>query len=276
MFVPALIRGRGDNEYVPKEQPSTSADTMDLLGGADPAESDAESVGQEVPAAIDAAAEGEADEADTSDSGEVGGAGPGRYPARQRRQVTNPAGPYQAYVGLTQDSRAADTIVEAKGRADWPLWRKAINRELSSLAEKAVYQELPKSEVPEGKNLIPTEWVFDYKRGSEGVIVDPKARWVAKGFQLRRKLGARLLLLDGDVAGRSDNAQVLVLSGVPSEYLIRDVALTRHFSWAAIEQVKEAYRTTSGHRSKATCISLIRTIFNSLSARFCRSAQPLL
>ena len=49
MFVPALKRGRGDNEYVPEEQPSTSADTMDLLGGADPAEGDAESVGQEVP-----------------------------------------------------------------------------------------------------------------------------------------------------------------------------------------------------------------------------------
>ena len=182
MFMPALKRGRGDHEYVPEEQPSTSADTMDLLGGADPAEGDAESVGQEVPAAIDAAAEGDADEEDTSDSGEVGGTEPSRYPARQRRQVTNPAGPYQAYVGLTQDSRAPDTVVEAKGRADWPLWREAINRELSSLAEKAVYRELPESEVPEGKKLIPTKWVFDYKRDSEGGIVDHKARWVAKGF----------------------------------------------------------------------------------------------
>ena len=158
---------------------------MDLLGGNDPAEGDAESVGQEVPAAIEAAAEEEADETATSDAGEesqVGVAGQGRYPARQRRQAANPAGPYQAYVGLTQDSRAPDTIVEARGRADWPLWQEAVNRELSSLAEKGVYQELLESEVPEGKNLIPTKWVFDYKRDSEGSVTDHKARWVAKGF----------------------------------------------------------------------------------------------
>ena len=182
MFVPALKRGRSDDEYVHEEQLPTTADIMDLLGGADPAEDDAESVGQEVPAAIDAAIEREADEAATTDAGEVGGAGPSRYPARQRRQVTNPAGPYQAYVGLTQDSRARDTIVEAKGRADWPLWREATNLELSSLAEKAVYEELPESEVLEGKKLVPTKWVFDYKRDSEAGIVDHKARWVAKGF----------------------------------------------------------------------------------------------
>ena len=130
MFVPALKRGRGDGDYMSEGEPSTSADTMDLLGGNDPAEGDAESVGQEVPAAIEAAAEEEADETATSDAGEesqVGVAGQGRYPARQRRQAANPAGPYQAYVGLTQDSRAPDTIVEARGRADWPLWQEAVS-----------------------------------------------------------------------------------------------------------------------------------------------------
>ena len=60
--------------------------------------------------------------------------------------------------------------------------QEAVNRELSSLAEKGVYQELLESEVPEGKNHIPTKWVFDYKRDSEGSVIDHKARWVAKGF----------------------------------------------------------------------------------------------
>ena len=57
------------------------------------------------------------------------------------------------------------------------------------------------------------------------------------GGGARRKHGERLLLLDGDLAWMSEDAQVLVLNGVPSEHLIRDMELTRNFSWATIQQL---------------------------------------
>ena len=73
-------------------------------------------------------------------------------------------------------------MAEAKERADWPLWREAVNRELQSIFEKAVYEDMSADLVPEGKTPIPTKWVFDYKTDCHNEVLDRKARLVAKGF----------------------------------------------------------------------------------------------
>jgi hypothetical protein len=46
-----------------------------------------------------------------------------------------------------------------------------------------VYEDIPLSEVPEGRILIPTKWVYDYKTDHQNRIIDHKARLVANGFR---------------------------------------------------------------------------------------------
>jgi hypothetical protein len=73
-------------------------------------------------------------------------------------------------------------MTAAKERVDWHLWQEASNAELRSLYEKGVYEDITKSDVPEGKQVIPSKWVFDYKADVDGKVIGHKARVVAKGF----------------------------------------------------------------------------------------------
>jgi hypothetical protein len=73
-------------------------------------------------------------------------------------------------------------MTEAQAREDWPLWREGVNAELQSLFEKGVYDDIPREEVPEGKQLIPSKWVFDYKTDVKNDVIGHKCRLVAKGF----------------------------------------------------------------------------------------------
>jgi transposase InsO family protein len=102
-----------------------------------------------------------------------------RYPLRDRRKAYDPHHPY---VLLAADQNPPQTITEAQGRVDWPLWREGVNAELQSLFEKGVYDDIPKTDVPEGKQMIPSKWVFDYKTDVNGDIIGHKCRVVAKGF----------------------------------------------------------------------------------------------
>ena len=68
------------------------------------------------------------------------------------------------------------TIEEAKGRADWPMWEEAIQKELDALRKVNtwdVVERLP------GKNIIGCKWVFKIKKDSEGQITKYKAHLVA-------------------------------------------------------------------------------------------------
>jgi hypothetical protein len=94
------------------------------------------------------------------------------------RQAINP----YPDVNLVTYPGSSQTLAEAKSRREWPLWKEALNQELASLYDKYVYEEVCKSEVPEGKQLIPGKWVFDYKTDSHDEVIGHKARCVAKGF----------------------------------------------------------------------------------------------
>lgn len=79
------------------------------------------------------------------------------------------------------DNIPAD-VSELKKRSDWPSWKSAIGEELESLRRNDTWKLV---ELPAGKKVIDSKWVFKVKRNSEGEVERYKARLVARGFTQR-------------------------------------------------------------------------------------------
>ncbi|KAG5674318.1 hypothetical protein PVAND_004295 [Polypedilum vanderplanki] len=71
---------------------------------------------------------------------------------------------------------------EAINRADSKEWQKAMSEELESLNENKTWTLV---DLPPGKKVVKSKWVFKLKRESDGKVARYKARLVAKGFTQR-------------------------------------------------------------------------------------------
>jgi len=82
---------------------------------------------------------------------------------------------------VTGESEALEprSLAEAKKGGDWPLWEKAIHKELVTLKEAGTWELVDK---PEGVNVVGSKWVFRAKKNAAGKIIRYKARLVAQGF----------------------------------------------------------------------------------------------
>ena len=71
------------------------------------------------------------------------------------------------------------SLAKAKCRLDWPLWEKAIEKELATLKAAGTWKL---EEAPPGVNIIGSKWVFKVKKDTAGNVARYKARLVAQGF----------------------------------------------------------------------------------------------
>lgn len=62
-------------------------------------------------------------------------------------------------------------------------WKEAVDRELAALASFNTWRL---EDLPAGKNLVSSRWVFSLKKDQQGRIVKFKARLVARGFSQRK------------------------------------------------------------------------------------------
>jgi transposase InsO family protein len=86
------------------------------------------------------------------------------------------------YVGEMDDPRTYREILQ---RSDAPQWEKSMTEEMNSLAKHGVWQLVPRTEIPDGRRVIPSKWVFLRKRDETGSPKRFKSRVVAKGFVQR-------------------------------------------------------------------------------------------
>jgi hypothetical protein len=75
-----------------------------------------------------------------------------------------------------------DSVQDLSERKDKTQWLEAMKEEFSSLIKNDTWELC---ELPEGKKVVDTKWVFKTKRDNYGKIVRYKARLVAKGFVQR-------------------------------------------------------------------------------------------
>lgn len=71
------------------------------------------------------------------------------------------------------------SLKEAMGRADWELWKKAMEEELTMLGDTGTWGLV---DPPSGVNIVGSKWVFKAKKDAAGNVVRYKARLVAQGF----------------------------------------------------------------------------------------------
>ena len=72
---------------------------------------------------------------------------------------------------------------EAMNSSKSDQWRKAIEEELDSLEKNHTWELV---NLPEGKNVVGSRWVFKEKRGANGEINRHKARLVAQGYSQKQ------------------------------------------------------------------------------------------
>ena len=71
------------------------------------------------------------------------------------------------------------TLAKARRCPDWPLWKKAIQKELETLCQARTWEL---AEAPVGSNIIGSKWVFRAKKDAACNVIHYKARLVAQGF----------------------------------------------------------------------------------------------
>lgn len=71
------------------------------------------------------------------------------------------------------------SLKEARERADWELWKKAMEEELTMLKDTGTWELV---DPPQGANIVGSKWVYKAKKDAAGNVVRYKARLVAQGF----------------------------------------------------------------------------------------------
>ena len=87
-----------------------------------------------------------------------------------------------AFETTTQDIQAPTSYNDIKGREDEQLWYDAVEAELQNMEKMRVWQEVPRTDVQSGEEVISSQWILTVKRDSDGSILR-KARMVACGNQ---------------------------------------------------------------------------------------------
>ena len=90
---------------------------------------------------------------------------------------------YEEYALAAEISEAEalepQTLKEARSHPDWPLWEKAINKELATLKAAGTWELV---DIPSNANLVGSKWVFRAKKDAARHVVWYKARLIAQGF----------------------------------------------------------------------------------------------
>ena len=64
-------------------------------------------------------------------------------------------------------------------RKEYLVWQDAMKSEIASIEKNATWELV---DLPIGKNVVGTKWIYEVKYHSDGTVEKHKARLVAKGF----------------------------------------------------------------------------------------------
>jgi hypothetical protein len=86
----------------------------------------------------------------------------------------------QTVNAILDQAEIPKTVPQAKRSSEWPHWKRAMQDEMTSMAERKVFG-VPQPRTHDMKP-IRSKWVFAKKKDAEGRTIRFKARLVAKGF----------------------------------------------------------------------------------------------
>ena len=89
---------------------------------------------------------------------------------------------YGEWVYVTNSPTEPGTVREVKASPDKAKWETTMENEMKSLKDHDVWDLV---DLPEGKRIVGSKWVFKVKMAADGSVERHKARLVAQGFTQR-------------------------------------------------------------------------------------------
>ena len=139
---------------------------------------------------------------------------------------------YGAWVNSIEQSDTAEptSVLEALSNCEKKEWKKAMESEMRSIEENDVWELV---ELPEGKRLVGSKWVFKRKIGADGVVDRYKARLVAQGFSQRSGVDYDETFCP---VVRFESLRTLIATAVQQGMLIHQMDVTSAFLNGRIEE----------------------------------------
>jgi transposase InsO family protein len=81
------------------------------------------------------------------------------------------------------DRQTPENFREARESPDAARWMAAMEKEMEACADKRVWVEVKRADLPRGANILPVKWVFKIKTDETGAVTEHKARITPKGFR---------------------------------------------------------------------------------------------
>ena len=88
------------------------------------------------------------------------------------------------------DDDTPKTMGEALASPHAEEWKKAIMLELDEIKRYKIWKRV---QLPRGKSVVGTKWIFKVKRGPGGIITKFRARLVVKGYSQRQGIDYKKL-----------------------------------------------------------------------------------
>ena len=70
------------------------------------------------------------------------------------------------------------TTNEAKSLPEWTQWLESMDREVTALRDMGVFELIPRRDVPNGKRVIKTRFVYRLEENPDGSIKKYKSRLI--------------------------------------------------------------------------------------------------
>ena len=133
------------------------------------------------------------------------------------------------------------SLREAISMPEWPLWQKAVEKEIQGLIADDVWDEVPRSEVPAGRHVVPTHFVLkikteekkDPKTGeSKLVFVKCKARLCFNG---NRSVAGMDFHETASFVSSAKSVRTMLALAAPRDYQVVSWDISRAFTIALVD-----------------------------------------
>lgn len=133
-------------------------------------------------------------------------------------------------LNITTQFVEPNNYTEAMKSQDSQQWKLAIEKELNSLKENQVYEEVA---CPKGRKPIGSKWIFKIKTKADGTLDKYKARFVAKGYS--QKYNIDYTETFAPVASPT-NLRMLIAISTQRNYHMEQLDISTAFLYATLDE----------------------------------------
>ena len=133
------------------------------------------------------------------------------------------------------------SLRDATRLPEWPLWKEAVQKEIQGIILMGVWDEIPRSQVPSGRRVVPSHFVLKIKteeRNGELVFVKCKARLCYDGH---RSVGGIDYHETASYVASAKSIRTLLAIAASRDYKVVSFDIKQAFLYASVPEDTELY-----------------------------------